>query len=285
MNELDKKDEASYFMDEGRQGLINQNQIIPWIDMRLTEEELEFLKSILSSITKEQVRQMRDTYAIDGYSKGAGNVARCDLVDKDNWFYENVLKDLTEKLFYDKWENYRKYVVPQNKNKPLPEFHLQSLWANFQKKHDHVPLHNHGGLYSFVVYIKIPTDWRTQHDRPEGTVSNGSAASDFSMVWPGNRDQPCRVHNVLLSPKDEGRMLFWPAWLQHMVYPFYDCEEERISISGNINLKEVKSEEGKVRGSINLKGDGRIHLVATTEQSSEDPKEIKKLFQKFKSNR
>jgi hypothetical protein len=274
VNELDKKDEASYFMEEDGLGVFHQNQIIPWIDIRLTEEELEFLKSIFSSITKEQARQMRDTH-------GAGNVARCDLIDKDNWFYENVLKDLTEKLFYDKWENYRKYVVPQDKNKPLPEFHLQSLWANFQRQHDHVPLHNHGGLYSFVVYIKIPTHWKTQHIRPEGAVPLGSAASDFSMVWAGNRNQPCKTHNVLLSSKDEGRMLFWPAWLQHLVYPFYDCEEERITISGNINLKKVKSDEKTVKGSINLAGDGRVHLANITEQSSEDLKEMKKMFQKF----
>ena len=31
-------------------------------------------------------------------------------------------------------------------------------------------------------------------------------------------------------------MLFFPAWLKHQVYPFYECEEERITISGNIDL-------------------------------------------------
>ena len=31
-------------------------------------------------------------------------------------------------------------------------------------------------------------------------------------------------------------MLFFPAKLMHTVYPFYDCDEERISISGNIKL-------------------------------------------------
>ena len=37
-----------------------------------------------------------------------------------------------------------------------------------------------------------------------------------------------------MSPEDEGTMLFFPSQLDHQVYPFYDCDEERISVSGNI---------------------------------------------------
>ena len=40
-----------------------------------------------------------------------------------------------------------------------------------------------------------------------------------------------------MSPKMEGTMLFFPANLKHIVYPFYDCKKERISISGNISLR------------------------------------------------
>ena len=37
-----------------------------------------------------------------------------------------------------------------------------------------------------------------------------------------------------LSPKLEGTMLFFPAKLRHCVYPFYDTDEVRISIAGNL---------------------------------------------------
>ena len=40
-----------------------------------------------------------------------------------------------------------------------------------------------------------------------------------------------------MSPEMEGTMIFFPAKLKHTVYPFYDCKEERISISGNISIK------------------------------------------------
>ena len=38
-----------------------------------------------------------------------------------------------------------------------------------------------------------------------------------------------------LEPEDEGRMLFFPSQLNHAVYPFFNCDEERISVSGNVH--------------------------------------------------
>ena len=33
-------------------------------------------------------------------------------------------------------------------------------------------------------------------------------------------------------------MLLFPAWLLHQVFPFFNSEEERITISGNITYRE-----------------------------------------------
>ena len=59
-------------------------------------------------------------------------------------------------------------------------------------------------------------------------------------------DKPLLLHvqkEIPLSLEDEGRMLFFPAWLQHQVFPFYECEEERITISGNIIYNLEKKNE------------------------------------------
>ena len=37
-----------------------------------------------------------------------------------------------------------------------------------------------------------------------------------------------------MNKKLEGCMLFFPSALNHMVYPFYNCSEDRVSVSGNI---------------------------------------------------
>ena len=34
-----------------------------------------------------------------------------------------------------------------------------------------------------------------------------------------------------------GRMIVFPAGLRHQVYPFYECDSKRVSLSGNICWK------------------------------------------------
>ncbi len=43
-----------------------------------------------------------------------------------------------------------------------------------------------------------------------------------------------RNYGYRLDPSREGEMLFFPAALQHTVYPFYNTEEPRISVAGNL---------------------------------------------------
>jgi len=242
-----------------------ENTVIPWLDTRLTEKEFNFLKGSITTL-KKQRRQREGKH-------GAGNVSRCDLVDKDNWFYENVLKDLTEKMFYRSCINYYEDYI--EKKTPLPEFGIEHLWGNFQHQTDHVPLHNHGGIYSFVVFMKIPTHWKEQHIGPTDDVPLGSAASDFAFVWSGEKNKPCITHNIFLSPEDEGRMLLFPSWMQHIVYPFYDCEEERITISGNINLKKIAME--KIHNPL----PDYTKPISQSTSSTQDPEEMKKIMAQF----
>ena len=42
------------------------------------------------------------------------------------------------------------------------------------------------------------------------------------------------MYSYHLDKEAEGHILFFPAKLMHTVYPFYNCDKERISISGNI---------------------------------------------------
>ena len=198
-----------------------------WIDTRLSDEEIDFLWACISEENKKSWNHDL-----------AGNIHKSELIeDKDNWFYETALKKLTEKMFYDDWDNYRKYVVDENEDEK-PEFEMNNFWVNYQKQHEFNPLHSHGGLYSFVVFMKIPTHWKEQHALPFSANSNSPHASNFQFVWPSEGGQSNRIftQNFPLSSKDEGRMLFFDASLKHMVYPFYGTEEERITISGNIAL-------------------------------------------------
>ena len=215
-----------------------QQQKELWIDTRLNQEEMDYLHTAISEENKESF-----------LNKLAGNISKSEKIkDKDNWFYKTILKKHTEKLFYRENNNYYKYHV-ENETSP-PEFEMYEMWVNYQKQHEFNPLHSHGGFFSFVIFMKIPTHWKEQHALPISVNSNSPNASDFVFVWSGGKDEQevenVKTHHFRLSSEDEGRMLFFPAWLKHQVYPFYECEEERITISGNIYLhvpKSVKKQE------------------------------------------
>jgi hypothetical protein len=183
-----------------------------WIDTRLSEEEMKFLNDAISKKNKENHSDHL-----------AGNISKSELIeDEDNWFFESSLKKLIEK----------------KEKSQIEKLKLEPFWVNYQKQNEFNPLHNHSGLYSFVVFMKIPTHWKEQHALPLSTVSNFPCASDFCFHYP-EKDNNIYTTYFKLSPEDEGRMLFFPAGLAHQVYPFYGTEEERITISGNIsNVQE-----------------------------------------------
>ena len=113
------------------------------------------------------------------------------------------------------------------------ELKLESLWVNYQKQHEFNPLHNHFGLISFVIWMKIPTDWKEQHELPFAKNSNGPVASDFQFTYTDILGH-VQDYPIPMDSDKEGVILLFPSRLRHQVYPFYNCDKERISISGNI---------------------------------------------------
>jgi hypothetical protein len=84
-----------------------------------------------------------------------------------------------------------------------------------------------------VIWVKIPTDWREQHALPISVNSTVPCASDFGFLYTSMMGD-MQYYSYPLDKESEGQMLFFPSKLMHGVYPFYNCDEERISISGNI---------------------------------------------------
>ena len=116
---------------------------------------------------------------------------------------------------------------------------MESLWVNFQKKHEFNPLHDHGGALSFVIWMKIPTSFENQ--KQLSIVKNTKVTdlvSNFSFVYNDILGNP-RTFVYYMEKSLEGNMVMFPSRLHHQVYPFYECDQERISISGNIGIKST----------------------------------------------
>ena len=199
-----------------------------WIDTRLNEEEMNFLWDAISEENKENASKVL-----------AGNIHKSELIkDKDTWFYENVLKKLTERMFYRDWDVYYKYCI--EKEEPPPKFEMNKFWVNYQKQHEFNPPHDHGGIYSFVIWMKIPTKFSEQVNNPICTDSNCKVISNFSFLYTDILGK-MSGYSYDMNPEKEGALLFFPSQLYHEVFPFFNCEEDRISVSGNITLNTLKT--------------------------------------------
>ena len=219
---------------------------MPWLDTFLSEDAMKHLWECIDNSIQppdEDGRKYREEKEDEDFNISnalVGNITnrksnRKSLQDKNNLFYDNVLRGCTETLYFKEWNNY--YNVHISKVIPPPEFELMRLWSNHQKQREFFPPHIHDGLYSFIVFMKIPTNWKEQHELPISTNSNLPAASDLQFMIGGERGE-VGTKSFPLSSEDEGRMLIFPSWLIHQVLPFYGTEEERITISGNIIYRE-----------------------------------------------
>ena len=93
-------------------------------------------------------------------------------------------------------------------------------WINLQRKHQYIPNHIHDGILSYNIFLKIPYNKKS---------------NSFEFSFTNVCGQP-QHHSMNITKKDEGVVLLFPSQLTHCVYPFYDSEEYRISIAGNVKF-------------------------------------------------
>jgi hypothetical protein len=113
---------------------------------------------------------------------------------------------------------------------------VDRCWVNFQKKHEFNPSHFHYGVFSFVLWVKIP------YNLEEELALNNSKNSAFpsnSLFTFNYTDSLGRIRDYKLSVDKsfEGTIILFPAEMRHGVFPFYTSDEERVSIAGNIFLE------------------------------------------------
>ena len=210
-------------MNEKELKVVNPKSL-GWLEYKLNSQEMDYVWRCIKN-KKEDLRH-----------KLAGHVSNSNvLIDRSDWFYIHVLKPLVGK--YEKeWMNLGDYL-PTNQHHP---YNLSRWWVNYQKQNEFNPLHNHSGIYSFVIWMKIPFHWQEQNQKDIARKSNHSTISSFEFVYSNMLGEDC-MFSYKLSSEDEGTLLFFPSKLYHQVYPFYDCDEDRISVSGNIGLNTTKT--------------------------------------------
>lgn len=136
------------------------------------------------------------------------------LLDKAHTFFDMLSKQ---------------HGTDQMHNKTYKDLWLDSLWVNFNQKHDFNPPHSHNGDISFVIYVDVPQEiFDIQAD------SNCPEAGKIVFEY-GDKICDFMYDNYKVSPFD-GLMLLFPAKLRHYVAPYW-IDKERISVAGNFRLR------------------------------------------------
>ena len=112
---------------------------------------------------------------------------------------------------------------------------LENIWVNFQRSTEFLPLHNHTGIYSFVVWVNIPFDIKDERDNETNTDLVNNRTSNFEFIY---LDALGKISNHALNidKQWEGKVALFPSEMYHQVYPFYTSDDVRISVAGNIRL-------------------------------------------------
>ena len=195
-----------------------------WVEYKLDQKELDYVWRCIDNKKKDFKYQL------------AGNIdASVSLKDKSEWFFRETIRPLI--VEYEQTFGSLGNDTPINQKF---EYHMPAWWVNYQKQNEFNPIHHHGGVYSFVIWMKIPTHFnqqRNQHDFARG--SNSETISNFEFSYT-NLIGESMTWKYRMSPEFDGTMVFFSSKLKHQVYPFYNCDDERISISGNVLLNTTK---------------------------------------------
>ena len=168
----------------------------------------------------------------------AGNISSSIKLDGDSPLLKEFVGELLPK-FIDSHIN--SYGAPWRATMKEGEgFNLESLWVNFQKKHEFNPPHDHSGVFSFVIWMQIPTSYAEQKKLPicaESNADNHISNFAFSYI---NTLGKVSTFAYNMEKEAEGYMVMFPSQMIHQVFPFYENDGERISISGNVNIAKLQ---------------------------------------------
>ena len=191
-----------------------------WLEVRVPENVLQDLWGMI------------DVASVDAREKLAGNISSSLNLDASDTF-RSFIAEATED--YQRNFNYKPcQLVTEIPREASMQLH--DLWVNYQYQTEFNPSHVHFGVFSFVIWMKMPVETQDQMRLAFAKNNTSSCVSCFQFEYLnlfGGR----RTFNYPMGKQMEGLMVFFPAEMNHLVYPFYGTKEPRISVAGNIALK------------------------------------------------
>ena len=143
------------------------------------------------------------------------------------------------------------FAASGNSIKGDKQVQIDETWSVHSYDGDYNPIHDHGtktlmGI-STTAWTKVPPQiGNVNAQSPTYSLYNESGHSDGCIAFQygqvsvidGERLKPAQ--SFVMTP-EVGKLLIFPSWLQHMVYPFKG-EGERRTIASNLNCFDIINE-------------------------------------------
>ena len=200
-----------------------------WLEIHLDKKHINHLWDCIETARGESAK-----------STLVGQIEKSyQIFDKDDIFLKEVILRCIDEYgnaFGHSWtrssmDNKGLYLKP----------YLQNMWVNYQNAGEYQPIHDHGGMYSFAIWLTNPVEYIHQTNKKNAQGASASFNNSFCFQYVNMLGQQ-QTTMYPMGKELEGKMVFFPAYLNHCVYPFYDCDEQRVSVSGNIMLKDKTSD-------------------------------------------
>jgi hypothetical protein len=116
------------------------------------------------------------------------------------------------------------------------DLYIERMWINYQRPTEFLPLHSHSGLLSFVVWTHIPYSFNDDLGARMVLSASKDRIGKFEFVF-CNSLGAVRTLRLPVDTSFEGTICIFPAKMYHQVYPFYNVNDFRVTVSGNIRVR------------------------------------------------
>ena len=188
------------------------------VKVRIPEDIIINMNSYVDDLTNDQEKSKVLDYGADL----AGNVTQefrfdIEFMQKIKWA-EFLAKSCQRWLL-------------EGHNIKIKKFDIIASWVVKQFKNDYNPIHYHSGQISGVGYLKVPNDMGETIQKTKKLNHNGKL-----VLIDGSKKFVC-TPTYVINPK-VGDFYFFPSYMMHTVYPFFDTSEERRSVSFNAKIDD-----------------------------------------------
>ena len=194
-----------------------------------SEIDSNFIKELLdkgSQLTREK-DDWREKLA-GNMKYGGSYIYKDDFILKTEPYLMTYIERFLDKIidnFGDKQIGRLTDIQVDRRQRRYGRMRLDTMWINYQHKHDFNPPHTHRGTLSFVIYCKVP-----KRIFKEQAVSNSQDAGKIIFQY-GEQSHPL-VGTLFPVEPYEGLFLVFPANMNHLVPSFW-TDDERITVAGN----------------------------------------------------